>query len=510
MVLSRFRSIRWLVLLVSFGTQVNSALAQTDRGWVVDKENPAYQNRHVRTKSLTLYPAPEPRPALKYRLLPSEYDQVDGNAATYYLRAMGFVEQRHALREVMKLEDKAIQVSRDQGIPFHELPPHSWQSMSPNELPLEDVKKYLQLTGFQNRDIAFAHQMKFLDFSRNVRNVDSPYSVLLPEVQQLRGLARTQSIRCRVAIAENRVDDAFAIIGQQFGMGNHLSQEPFFVSNLVGIGIAGICWEDILDLLQMENAPNYYWAFAALPKPLVPIRATLSFETKLVFQEFKALKEVNEIPQSAKYWSTFIDRILPQYNSDLLTQYQQRRAMSRMELVNMIAAGHPGAKQYLIESEGMDAELVESYPIAQVFFLAQRKFCEYAMDETAKSGYVEFSQAISDPRIRSIEQQWVENSAMLGWAAFPADALGPATTQIQTAMMRIESLVALAQTIEGIRMYAAENNSHLPQKLSELPYPAPNDPFTGQPFPYEVNDQVAVLTADVRTMVYRLELQIAK
>jgi hypothetical protein len=422
---------------------------------------------------------------------------------------MGFVEQNNALREITKLEDKARDVSREQGINFYELPPYSWQSMSPSELPLDDVKKYLKLTEFQHRDITFAHQMKTMDFSRNIRNVESPYSILLPEVQQLRGLARTQSIRSRVAIAEERVDDAFEIIGQQFGMAHHLSQEPFFVSNLVGLAIASIGWEDALDLVQSKNAPNYYWAFASLPKPLVPLRNSFSYELRLVFQEFRALKEVSEAPQSQAYWRSLIDRILPQYNSDLLTQYGQRRPMSRLELVNMIAAGYPGAKQYLIETEGMDPELVESYPIAQVFFLAQRRFCEYVMDEIAKSSFVDFSETFSNPRISSIEQQWARDSAILGWAAFPAEAFGPAITQIQNAVMRIESLIAVAQIIEGIRMFAAENEGQLPQRLSDIPYSVPNDPFTGQPFPYEINDDVGVITADARNIVYKLKLQIA-
>jgi hypothetical protein len=42
-------------------------------------------------------------------------------------------------------------------------------------------------------------------------------------------------------------------------------------------------------------------------------------------------------------------------------------------------------------------------------------------------------------------------------------------------------------------MYAAEHDGKLPAKLSDLPVPVPDDPFTGKPFRYEVDGATAHL-----------------
>ncbi len=501
---------RSLLLLCLVGINLPQATAQSSRDWVIDNEVKDFPGRAVHTKTLTLHPAAEPRPALKYRFIPSEFNRVDGNAATYYLRAIGFVEQRGALKQIFKLEEKAHQEAREKGIASSDIPPFSWQGMAPDQLPLEEVKKYLMLTDFQARDIAVASTLRSLDFNRNIRNVESPMSTLLPEVQQFRALANTQSIRCRVAIAEGRFDDAIEIMGHQYAMANHLNQDRFLVCSLVSAGIAGINWEDALDLVQRADAPNLYWALASLPKPLIPLRETLSAESELLFMELKALKEVNEQPQPAGYWMIFADRILSQYNN-VLSAFQNLRALNRFDLANFIAAGYPGAKQYLIETEGMDTALVESYPIAQVFFLAQKKYSEHILDAEFKLGYLDLPTILSNHSTESPNHQSRRQAAaQAGWITVPVESFVPAITQVLAASSRIELQIVILQAVEGIRMYAAEHNHQLPQQLSDLSYPVPNNPFTGKPLGYEVNEGVATLTAEMNTYIYQLNLQIAQ
>ncbi len=57
--------------------------------------------------------------------------------------------------------------------------------------------------------------------------MDDVTGYLLSEVQTMRGLARLQTVRCKVAIAEGRLDDAIAILGQQYALARHLGQDVF-------------------------------------------------------------------------------------------------------------------------------------------------------------------------------------------------------------------------------------------------------------------------------------------
>ena len=67
---------------------VGAADEPTKEGaWLVDRSTPQW----TQTMEMTLYPRGESRPALQHRLLPDDFDFVDGNAAIYYLKAMGFL-----------------------------------------------------------------------------------------------------------------------------------------------------------------------------------------------------------------------------------------------------------------------------------------------------------------------------------------------------------------------------------------------------------------------------------
>ena len=47
--------------------------------------------------------------------------------------------------------------------------------------------------------------------------------------------------------------------------------------------------------------------------------------------------------------------------------------------------------------------------------------------------------------------------------------------------------------VEALRLYAADHHGTFPAKLSEIPVPLPDDPFTGKPFRYEVSGTTAHL-----------------
>jgi len=473
--------------------------SQTDdqTGWV------------IKSKELSLHPRAEAKPALKHRFLPDSFDSAPGNAAIYYLKALGFLEQHNARDAKQRyIEDALAKAGGDQW------PPYVWLDMAPDQLPIQEMKSYLSYTAFQPPLLKEAARRQRFDMNRNFREVDNPVGYLLPEIQTMRELARTQSMRCRLAIAENRVEDAIEIIGQQYALARHLGQDDFLITNLVGQAIAGIVWDDVLYLVQHRDTPNLYWALTTLPQPLVDMRRSLSVERQFLYQQIKVLQEVDEKPRPAEYWREFLDRLLPQIGmiaGDLnIPAADTDPDAAKASLVALIAAAYPGAKDYLITEQKMPREQVESYVTAQVVFLAMVRFYDHWRDEYFKWTHLPYWQVRQKTNSSDLDRRFTAAAERYGWCASPTELLLPAVLATRTAQSRGAQHIALLQTVEAIRMYAADHDNRLPPNLSALSVPAPIDPFTGKPVAYELLDNKGVLTGHaLPSLRYRLILRIA-
>ncbi len=481
-------------------------------GWIVERDEMPY--RRVQTMEMTLHAKPEPRPALKYRLIPDNFEMLDGNAYIYYLKANGFFEQSRARERLTQIRKEASARAEKEGKQYHEVPPAVWTKTPPQELPLDEVKEYLKITSFQSQFIREASRRDRFDADRNLREVHDVIAYLLPEIQSMREVARTQSMRCRVAIAEGRIDDAIEITGQQFAMARHLGQDDFLVSNLVGIAIASTAWNDALYLVQHPETPNLYWALAAMPKPLIDLRHSLALERQILYQQFKVLREVDETPRPVGYWRDFLDRLASQTGylaSDFgLPANQDDRQLATATLVAYIAAAYPGAKEYLIDECSLPQEQVEAYPTAQVVILAAARFYDQCRDDYFKWTHLPFWQARTNDVRRRVDDTMRTASKRYGLCTAPAMLLLPAVLAARTAEARCDQAVALLQTVEAIRMYGAAHDK-LPRSLDDLPVPAPVEPFTGKPIDYECLGSRAVLSGhSLPGLRYRFVLRLAK
>lgn len=447
----------------------------------------------IRTRPLTLELRDEPRPALSYRFTPQR--TVEGNAAIYYLKAMGFLEQHNAQAAVAKLQKQWLEEAQAAG--ETEFKPGVWLSSDPSKIDLEQANKYLSLHSFQPRELRQAVIRKSFDLDRRIEEVDDPISYLLPEIQTMRQLSRVQSLRTRVALAEHRVDDAIECLQQQFVLAAHLGEEPFLVSNLVGIAIARIACNDVLYLLQQDNAPNLYWAIASLPEPLVDMSTAMEYERGVLYQQLKVLKQVDEQPRTPEYWNDFLDALAPQFGyfaTELgIASDPDNHQTVRHALVGYVIAAYPGAKRFLMDQMDMTAQQISEYPPTQVVMLATVRYYDIARDEMFKYFHLPFWQTASKPQ-RSIRQQIKRDAKLYGLITHPADMLLPAVTAVQNAQARCAQSVAALKTVEAIRIYATRNGGRLPQSLDELPLPAGIDPATGQLPGYQIDGESALLT----------------
>ena len=482
-------------------------------GWVYHQDEQA--GVRVQTRELILHPRAAPRPALKHRLMLDEFERTPGNAALFYLKATGFFEQESARERISQHRKEQLKRVQKEGLEYGQLPPYVWLNTAPEDLPVEEVKKYLQWLSFQPQFIREGAKRSHFDMNRNFREVDDPIAYLLPEIQGFRELARMQSLRCRLAIAEGRLDDAVEITGQQFAVAAHLGDDDFLVSNLVGIAIAHIAWNDALYLVQHPQAPNLYWALAAMPSPLVSQRRAMATERQFLYQQLKVLREVSERPRPAGYWQDFVDRLAPQLGylgSELgLSPTENNPEAVRAAIVAFVAAAYPGAKKYLLEEQKLPPGQVEAYPTAQVVFLAMVRFHDHWRDEMFKWMHLPYWQARTKMTSQNLSKNLRVEAQRCGWCAMPTQTLLPAVLAARTAEARSVQVLALLQTVEAVRMYAAEHGGGLPPSLEALSVPAPIEPLTGQPIQYELLREQAVLTGHAMPgLRYRLVLKIAQ
>lgn len=467
----------------------------------------------VMSMELRLHPQAAPDPALSVRLIPDDYDRRDGNAAVYYLKAMGFLEQSAARNALDEFRSEGRKKAQEANGGNDEFPPYSWLTMPVGELAVDEVREYLRLSDFQTSILRDAAHQRHFSMDRHIREVEGPYGYLIPEIQTMRELARTQSIRCRLAIAEGDWDRAIEILGQQYAMVSHLGDDDFMVSALVGIAISSIATTDGLLLVQSEGAPNLYWALAALPDPLTEMRSIYALERQMIFEQIRMLREVDEQPRSVGYWQDFIDRLIPWADGIDVYGLEHTGGLSKSlkhaKVVSFIAAAYPQAKDYLIDDCGLDRELLEEYATAQVVFLASVRFYHQAADERFKWCLMPYWQAQQSEAFQRRDEQYQQQMKNLGLASTLAAQVLPAFDAAHVAHTRQQQQLALLQTVEAIRLHAAESGE-LPASLSHLNFPAPIDPFSGELFRYERKGGRAILaghsTGHVR---YRLILNLA-
>ena len=110
--------------------------------------------------------------------------------------------------------------------------------------------------------------------------------------------------------------------------------------------------------------------------------------------------------------------------------------------------------------------------------------------------YAPYSVAIEKEQefVRTMERELSSpNDALLG---FLPRMLLPALSRAQSKTCQLDRNIAALRCVEAIRMYAAQNKGKLPQTLGAITaVPVVDNPSTGQPFSYRIEEGKAILEA---------------
>ncbi len=137
---------------------------------------------------ITLRPAAEPVPALKYRLVPEQITLVPGNAATFYYRGVIIMTETYSsLRAREKSQPGAFPESVER------LASDTWLMCPIGEIPRDKARKYLEPFQSALKEVEIGVLRSTCDWEFDQRT--EGMFLQLPEIQDMRGLARLMQLR---------------------------------------------------------------------------------------------------------------------------------------------------------------------------------------------------------------------------------------------------------------------------------------------------------------------------
>lgn len=420
---------------------------------------------------VTIRPAAAPVPALKYEFLPEFRDQISGNAAIHYHRAADLAGKRLAFDNPEEL-------------------PAKWLEMSARDLPLPELRRFIDREQRVFRELELASRCDRCDWQIREAARTEGFGFLFPDIQKLREFGNFLKLRARLEIAERRVPEAVRTLRVGFTLAQHANQADTLISSLVAAAIAQLMAEEVTEFLQIQGAPNLYWALTDLPRPFINLREAMQAERMMVNALFPLQDsgvDVRTTPLSIQQFQERLEHFMgtPPY----------QRTEFRLFLIGVTAKAYPEAKRYML-SQGLAAETVEAMPRIQVVFLFSLAEYDRLFDEMLKWQGVPYWQARAglDKAERAMKEERVKEGQL---ESLPLAGLFlPAVHKVFFATTRIDRRIAALRTIEAIRLYAASHEGKLPAALSEITEaPIPIDPVTGKDFDYKLEEGKAVLAA---------------
>ena len=434
--------------------------------------------------SLTLSPAAQPMPALKYQLLPTSGERSPGNGATYYYRALLLMRQNIPESLNKEFADKS----------------ESWLDDPLEKMPRAEMQKWIDAHSGVLRELKVATYREHCDFElrlQDLRGMET-ISFLLHDFQDMRQLARVLRVQSRLQIADGKLDDAFETLRMGYQLAHDTAEPPFLINALIGVAISGVMNESLRELIDAPGSPNMYWAIASLPQPLVDLRPALQFEMNLPLQMYPFLKDAETADRTPEQWQ----KLISEFTAGILQMTDQSPPPGpdsswqvQLATTALVAKAYPVAKQDLVAA-GFDAQRVEKMPVGQVVAIQSARSYRYSYHELFKWSFLPYAEA--KPFMMKMEEKLKADGYLgvpfSGREGIPlARLLLPAISAVQSAGARSDRNFAALMNIEAIRLHAAATGK-LPKSLDEIKIvPVPKNPATGQPFVYLVDGQQVTL-----------------
>jgi hypothetical protein len=403
---------------------------------------------------LSLKAAKEPKPALKYTLLPEARDLTPGNQIQAFYKC--FMQQHNFYRGKEAVEQR-----------------EKWLSAPLKELAQE--KGLIDYGGSSARQADYAARLESVDWAILSQLKVEGIHLLLPDVQSLRELASVLKARVRGEIARGEFENALHTIQTTLSLGRAFEYHPTLIGVLVGYAILTIAVEVIEEFIQQPNATSLFWAIADLPYPILDMRRSLMGERAWMNRDFDVLLKQDPLPEAElKRIQKLFEAYVEKDRKETAQQYFLKQVADQAAL--------KVASERLLDS-GFTKEKLAALPPLQVVMSDDLLKYLLVRDEIMKWGSLPQYQIPSDeyikkkyPNMKGILYEYV-----------------PAIVNVKQAQSRVQQRVDCLRIAEAIRLSASGNGNKLPASLEELKLPLPVDPFSGKPYLYELKDGKAIV-----------------
>ena len=442
-------------------------------------EKPAYvkpPKAKLQVFELSVHPASQPRPALKYHLLPGYLELTPGNAVPIYAKAAILLGANVGDEKVKKIRE--------------------WLETPLDSLSREEIRKTLREYHQQLRLVDMAARRQQCQWDPPVREEQANVlGTLLPEVQSLRIAGYLVALRARLAMAEQDYDDAVFSLQTGYAMARHVARQPYLVSSLVAASIEGIMTGQVRDLISQPGAPNMYWAITALPSPPVDVHPSVEFENALAYLMFPEMTPSRRTELSAEQWTVLAPQVLARF-AELHEKLARGPSVidgDQGDFVKEALKAAPEARKHLIAA-GYPKEKVEAMAPGQAVLVAIFDIYETCRDDLMKWQGLPYHQAWAGLKEAKAAIYAASDEPIL--TSLARWLLASLDVACCSESWHERTLAAL-RCVEVIRLYADDHDGKMPPSLDSIPaLPAPINPMTGEPFRYSLEGEIGVVYAD--------------
>jgi hypothetical protein len=463
------------------------------------------EQSNIEVVKLNVYPAPLPRPALKYRLLPGYTDQTPGNAVLLYYQVFQDIKYENGVRDGLTKNIKDEKEREKFWTASDKL--SEWSETPLNELPKDEIRKLLDsVNPWWFEYVKLASRRMECNWGEPINYIDNPIDVVVNSAQLSRNMARILEMKARLEMAEGKPEEAIETLQMGLALSQHLGKGKVpLVNYLTGVSIAGMMRYQLLDLTQVKGSPNLYCALNVLPHPFLSFKEPLEIDEAAIEKLMPELREVKTGRHSPEQWQDIWEKVVERF------EYYEKNSFNKPTTYNakkMLTENYPKAKEYLI-GNGRTREDVESMAPAKVILLYSAEMWEELQDDITTWMSVDYSQWPTGMRdgTNDIREKYKEKEAI------PFSRIASALSAVVRAQGRMERDFVSLRIIEALRLYAFNHEGKLPESLDdikEVPIPQSN-PLTGKPFQYHLEGDTAVLLADGHVAVnYEYHIKIAK
>jgi hypothetical protein len=412
---------------------------------------------------------PAPR-ALAWSLLIDPLDQTPGNAAQVWLRAS---LASRGVRHMWTAEEEGW---------------HSVETTPLDKIPQKELQALLKKHDGALEMAGRAALCNRCDWGYPPLTIQSLGDVALGDVQMVRELIKLVSLRCRLALAQGRFDDAARDLRIGFTLTRQLGDSQLMIQDLVGLAIGGITLSRVEEWIQIPGSPNLYWALTELPRPLLDVRGSIRSEVNTLYRSYPALRDLKAKKLSAEEAKALVERFF--VTMCRLADEPGPDWKLKLGLTVFAMKYYPTAKKELL-ARGRSEKEVDALPAIQAVALYMLEEYDRVRDEFVRCTTLPAWQGF--PEMEKVVRAEMPKARENG--NLPIALLMPAMEKVSVAQLRVDRNIAGLRAAEAIRLYVAKHGAP-PLKLADITeVPLPTDPITGKGFDdwYSRKGNMAVL-----------------